>query len=161
MTSKESILSSLRSAGAQRFPKPDLSELERQAIKFEDPLDAFCKSVKGAGGEVVDSANASDYAAEPDSFTVEGIFGVAENGAVWIGNLPAGSSRRDLFIHEQLVIELDRLCVVNNMHEAYLRLGEKASGYGIFISGPSKTADIEQALVFGAHGARSVVVVLK
>lgn len=161
MTSKESILNSLRSAGAQRFPKPDLSELESQAMKFDDPLDAFCKAVKGAGGEVIDSAAASGYTAGADSFTVKGVFGVAENGAVWIGELPAGYSRRDLFIHEQLVIELDRSSVVNNMHEAYLNLGEKALGYGIFISGPSKTADIEQALVFGAHGARSAVVVLE
>jgi len=160
MTSKESILSSLHSADAQSFPKPDLSELERQAMKFDDPLDAFCKAVGGAGGKVIDSSDISSFAAEADSFAVKGVFGVAENGAVWVDNLPAGSSRRDLFIHEQLVIELDRLSIVNNMHEAYLRLGEKASGYGIFISGPSKTADIEQALVFGAHGARSVVVVL-
>ena len=34
-------------------------------------------------------------------------------------------------------------------------------GYGCFISGPSKTADIEQALVMGAQAARGVTVIIK
>ena len=62
---------------------------------------------------------------------------------------------------EALVIVLDRNAVVDNMHQAYAALEEaEAPSFGTFISGPSKTADIEQALVFGAHGARSIVVVL-
>ena len=65
------------------------------------------------------------------------------------------------FISEALVILLDRKNLVNNMHEAYAALKEASYPYGVFISGPSKTADIEQALVMGAHGARKVLVVLK
>ena len=33
--------------------------------------------------------------------------------------------------------------------------------YGCFISGPSKTADIAQALVMGAQAARDVIVLIK
>ena len=134
---------------------PDLTPLEKDALRFEDPLGAFCEAVKASGGIVGTPATE-----EPDSFTVEGDFGVAENGCVWIPGT-SFEDRRDLFIHERLTIRLDPDSIVNNMHEAYSRLGETPSGYGIFISGPSKTADIEQALVFGAHGPRELVIELK
>ncbi len=64
------------------------------------------------------------------------------------------------FISEELVILLDRKNIVNNMHEAYKRIEINSYGYGVFISGPSKTADIEQALVMGAQAARGVTVIL-
>lgn len=158
--SKEAIFRALRESGAEKFDMPDLSGLENEAMKFDNPLETFCASVKAAGGQVVEAA---DYKqdAEENLFYVDGKFGVAENGAVWISGLPDGAGRVDLFIHEKLVIGLLKDNIVNNMHEAYLRLGESADGYGIFISGPSKTADIEQALVFGAHGPRALTVILK
>lgn len=93
-----------------------------------------------------------------DVAVVEGAFGVAENGAVWI---PQTVRHKLLyFIAEALVIVIHRQDLVNNMHEAYQRLTGQDYRFGTFISGPSKTADIEQALVFGAHGARKVLVVL-
>lgn len=94
-----------------------------------------------------------------DVAVVEGQFGVAENGAVWI---PQAVKHKLLyFISESLVIIIRRADVVNNMHEAYARLAGQEYPFGVFISGPSKTADIEQALVFGAHGPRDVLVILK
>ena len=57
-----------------------------------------------------------------------------------------------------LVVPADR--VVSNMHLAYRELDFTTPEYGTFISGPSKTADIEQSLVIGAQGPRSAVVYL-
>jgi L-lactate dehydrogenase complex protein LldG len=46
------------------------------------------------------------------------------------------------------------------MHQAYERLQGREYNFGVFIAGPSKTADIEQSLVLGAHGARTMTVFL-
>lgn len=93
-----------------------------------------------------------------DVAVLKGVFGVAENGCVWIPQTM--KEKAVCFISEQLVIILNRKDIVNNMHEAYSRIELNDYGYGCFISGPSKTADIAQALVMGAQAARGVTVVI-
>jgi L-lactate dehydrogenase complex protein LldG len=68
------------------------------------------------------------------------------------------------FASQQLVIVLREADIVNNMHEAYARIASTPSyfepyKFGTFICGPSKTADIESALVYGAQAARGVTIV--
>lgn len=87
-------------------------------------------------------------------------FGVAENGAVWIDGATV-PVRAALFLAQHLVVLLPQGEIVDNMHQAYDRIGSALgqSAFGCFMSGPSKTADIEQALVVGAHGPRSLTIV--
>ncbi len=86
-------------------------------------------------------------------------FGVAENGAVWITDdqLPA---RALPFITEFLAVVLEKNTIVPTMSEAYQRIGTADYGFGAFIAGPSKTSDIEQSLVLGAHGPKAMVAFL-
>lgn len=98
-----------------------------------------------------------------DVGVIEGKIGVAENACVWIPQ--AMKERAVCFASEQLVIVLQRDAIVNNMHEAYARIAASQEyfqeyKFGTFISGPSKTADIEGALVYGAQAARGATVVL-
>ena len=95
-----------------------------------------------------------------DVGVIRGDFGVAENACVWVPQTMV--EKAVCFISENLVILLKKSEIVNNMHEAYkrIRFDEKFDGYGTFISGPSKTADIAQVLVMGAQAARSATILL-
>jgi L-lactate dehydrogenase complex protein LldG len=86
---------------------------------------------------------------------VEAAIGVAENGAVWLYESQM-KNRLLPFICQHL----DAKNIVPTMHEAYQQIDVAKEGYGVFLAGPSKTADIEQSLVIGAHGARSLMVYL-
>ena len=93
-----------------------------------------------------------------DVGVIRGVFGVAENACVWIPQTM--EEKAVCFISENIIILLKKTEIVNNMHEAYKRISFNDYGYGTFISGPSKTADIAQVLVMGAQAARSATVVL-
>ena len=98
-------------------------------------MDEFIKNLKLAGGEVLDNIPEGWY-------VTEGRFGVAENGAVWIETY-----EKELFLSENVAVKMPKK-VVPTMHEAV----EMIESPGVFVSGPSKTADVESFLVFGAHG---------
>ena len=90
---------------------------------------------------------------------IQGEIGVSENGAIWIPETSMGH-RALPYICQHLIIVLPIDRIVPTMHQAYAEIDIAANGFGAFIAGPSKTADIEQSLVIGAHGARSLNVFL-
>ena len=90
---------------------------------------------------------------------IEADFGVAENGAVWVSERHL-THRVLPFIAQYLAVVIPKHALVDTMHDAYERVNLQETGWGCFIAGPSKTADIEQSLVIGAHGARSLTVFL-
>jgi L-lactate dehydrogenase complex protein LldG len=92
-----------------------------------------------------------------------GEFAVAENGAVWVTDRSI-RHRAVYFLCEHLVLVVPRDAILHNMHQAYERLSgfaqEDHPPFATMLAGPSKTADIEQSLVIGAQGPRSLTVLL-
>lgn len=192
MSSRNDILSAIRSHTGKRYEMPELTV---DAIVYEDKIQQFSEALKAAGGQAIVlqpgedvnevirrhypdatriASNLPDITCatfNPDDLSdpreldntdlaiVEGHFGVAENGAVWITRQVKHKAL--YFIANSLVILVNKEDIVNNMHEAYKRTEHAEYDFGCFLSGPSKTADIEQALVFGAHGPMGVLVILR
>ncbi len=87
-----------------------------------------------------------------------GLLAVAECGAVW--NEPSPADRRAALLADHLVLAVPEDAVVPTLHEAYARIRPAAEPFGWLLAGPSKTADIEQSLVLGAHGPRALSLLL-
>jgi len=104
--------------------------------------------------------------ADPHSFqdvelaVIKTPLAVAENGTVWLTD-PVMGQRILPFICQHLAVWVHASTIVPTMHEAYQQIGRGDYGFGVFIGGPSKTADIEQSLVMGAHGPISMTVFIE
>ena len=148
-------------------PGRDVNTLIRELFPDAREIASNLPEISCATRNPDTAAHASDLNGT-DVGVVRGCFGVAENGCIWI---PQQMKEKAVcFISENLVILLAKSQIVHNMHEAYRRLSEHDAnsgtelfddyGYGTFISGPSKTADIAQVLVMGAQAARSATILL-
>ena len=118
--------------------------------------------VPGVGETTFDYEGVSDpHDLEDVDFAVlPAHFMVAENGAVWVtAEDPKQRVLNFLSQHVAYVVGGPDP-VVHTMHAAYERADPRAQPFSVFVSGPSKTADIEQSLVIGAHGARSLAVLM-
>ncbi len=117
-------------------------------------------TTKSTLGTVSINLNTDPHGLEDiDLAIIEGDLGVSENGAIWV---TANNSivRALPFITNDLVIILKKENLCLHMLQAYDLISQRHRDFGVFISGPSKTADIEQCLVVGAHGAMSLTVLL-
>jgi L-lactate dehydrogenase complex protein LldG len=94
-----------------------------------------------------------------DRVYIRGSLGVAENGAIWVDETSM-DNRILPFIAQELVLVLREEELVPTMHDAYQLIRINEDGFGVFIAGPSKTADIEQSLVIGAHGPVALTVLI-
>ena len=153
----------LRFVGGQAVHVKTLAEANThlQTLDHWKNAKVRCTVVSGVGDSTIDMDRIDDpHALENVDFAVlKGHFAVAENGSVWVTD-DTVKHRVLYFIAQHISIVVPALQIVNNMHEAYARITVGTHRFAAFISGPSKTADIEQSLVIGAHGARSLTVYL-
>ncbi|GAB4022372.1 LutC/YkgG family protein [Spirosoma koreense] len=140
--------------------KPGDSIGDQLRTAFPD-AERIASSVPLPGFDLVSVGSETDkmILEQMDLTVLQGEFVVAENGAVWLPE-PNMLNRSLPFITQHLVLVVGRDTLVPNMHIAYQHIDRNALTYGVFICGPSKTADIEQSLVVGAHGARSLTVIM-
>lgn len=183
--SKQYILEKVRANKPGPRPLPQLPTYQATP---EDNLEVFTESLASSKGKVINLSDLAEYvkatfpdakqivSASPqvqgnvdmagitDPLQLAGVdlailparFAVAENGAMWVSEKEIGI-RVLPFITQHLILVVQE-GIVPTMHEAYKRLDIAETGFGVFIAGPSKTADIEQSLVIGAHGPRSLAV---
>ncbi|UFH36900.1 LutC/YkgG family protein [Flavobacterium acetivorans] len=148
----------LESIGGKVKLIQNLTELKKQFIADKASGNFVINAVADLGelDNQVASMQASDMEKVEKTY-IKATLGVAENGAVWVYESQM-QNRLLPFICQHLIIVIDKKDIVATMHQAYESIDVAKEGFGAFIAGPSKTADIEQSLVIGAHGARSATV---
>ena len=185
--SRDDILIRIRRNKPDSVPLPERFD---QGIRYEHVLDAFLESLERVHVTAVRHSTEQAFLSAftelyPDAQHVysqydvlctfldddphaydcldvavyRGRLGVAENGAVFV-DFGSEAQRSQAVLAQHLCLVINERDLVDNMHDAYQRLEHDFPDYGVFISGPSKTADIEQCLVVGAHGACTLVVAI-
>ena len=189
MSARDNILNRLRAVATDEVAKPQIDitpiRFDDRVAHFADMVKSVGGEVVELQGSLLETlvalgvdtetlvssmAELSENALSPDNVAdvhelagdyatvVAGKIGVAENGAMWVP--VEGCRKAHLFACQHLVLVLNKSAIVDTMHDAVAQISLEGLGYGAFISGPSKTADIEQALVMGAHGAMRATVIL-
>lgn len=145
--------------GGNIFVVEDLEAIKKLMTNNFDHTGRFITTLP----ELSDYAELISTSVDPHSFenaelaVIKAHFSVAENGALWFTEELMGQ-RIVPYICQHLAVIISAQSIVPTLHEAYELIGVSDYGFGGFISGPSKTADIEQALVLGAHGPLTMTV---
>jgi L-lactate dehydrogenase complex protein LldG len=97
---------------------------------------------------------------EDGSAGIEADYGIAETGSLVF--IAARDRARASWIDlEVLDVDLLEDRIVRNLEDLFAVIGSDMPSAVVIVTGPSRTADIEQTLVVGVHGPREVRVRLK
>jgi L-lactate dehydrogenase complex protein LldG len=95
----------------------------------------------------------------PDAGVSEALYGLADTGSVVLAASPEEPRSRSLlpFVHVSLLREQR---ILPGLEELFEAVGADLPSALAIVTGPSRSADIEQTLVVGVHGPGEVHVVL-
>jgi L-lactate dehydrogenase complex protein LldG len=97
---------------------------------------------------------------EDGSAGIAADYGIAETGSLVF--IPARDRRRASWLDlEVLDVELSADRIVPDLESLFALLRSDLPSAVAIVTGPSRTADIEQTLVVGVHGPREVRVLLR
>lgn len=151
----------LDGVGGEVIEVNQVSEIASHFVDFEEQSQVIVSCIDGLYDGKFDLSSIDDphELQNVDLAILPGEIAVAENAAIWVTDEKV-PQRVLYFLTQHLALVLPKSQIVNNLYEAYERIEPAQRAFGTFISGPSKTADIEQSLVKGAHGARTLKVFL-
>ncbi len=113
-------------------------------------------------GEVPDHTDPLGSVADRAVGITVAALGVAETGSVLLVE-PSAADRAVSLLTHHLIVALREVDIVDTLAEgfAWLSTQPRAAAYATFVTGPSRTADIERSLTIGVQGpSRLTVAVL-
>lgn len=164
----DDFVEQLRRAGGEAYGPVTSSELGEQLARWVRSWAAGGRVVIGDSaralapdleGERV-AGQAPHELADVEVAVLCGDHAVAENGSVGVTGREA-LPRAVAFLCQRLVLLIEVDLLLGDMHQAVQRVSPLRNGDRPYtwICGPSKTADIEQSLVLGAHGPKDLAVI--
>jgi L-lactate dehydrogenase complex protein LldG len=129
---------------------------------MSEAVDAFATAAAASGAHVhrdVDPAEVVRGRNEEEVGVSRAAYGLADTGSVVLSSSPDEPRARSLLppVHVTL---LETVRILPGLPELFRELGGELPSALAIVTGPSRTADIEQKLVLGAHGPGEVHIVL-
>jgi L-lactate dehydrogenase complex protein LldG len=156
----ERFKAALAGMGGKLADAPADGDLDALVARLFPDAKVVCSATtEVAGNRPLDAVKAPTDLSDVDVGVVRAVYGVAETGSVWITETQFKVNSLG-FLSQHLIVLLDPARILENMHHAYRERAQFDTGYGVFMTGPSATADIEGVLIHGAQGIRTLTVVL-
>jgi L-lactate dehydrogenase complex protein LldG len=156
---RERFKAGVERMGGRLVEAPARASLEALIRELHPEARVVCSAVAEVKGDRRPDPERPAALEDVDVGVVRAVFGVAETGSVWLTAEQFGAPALG-FLSQHLVVLLDPARILGNMHDAYRERAQFDAGYGVFMTGPSATADIEGVLIHGAQGIRSLTIVL-
>jgi len=156
----ESFKAALVRMGGKLADAPADGNLDALIRKLFPDAKVICSATPEVkGNRPIDTIRRPQELDDVDVGVVRAIYGVAETGSVWLTEVEFKVNTLG-FLAQHLVVLLDPTLIVGNLHHAYRERAQFDARYGVFMTGPSATADIEGVLIHGAQGIRTLTVIL-
>jgi L-lactate dehydrogenase complex protein LldG len=155
----ERFKAALLRMGGKLVAAPSDGDFEALVVRlFPDAKVIVSATPEVAGNRPLANPRNPTELADVDVGIVRASYGVAETGSVWLSEVQFKVNALG-FLAQHLVVLLDPARIVGNLHDAYHERGHVTARYGVFMTGPSATADIEGVLIHGAQGIRTLTVI--